>query len=270
MPSISSLDGTRISYQEIGSGPPLVLIPGINLDHAVWSTCIARLQGEFRVIALDLRGHGDSDKPAGGYSYATLAADVAALIGRLQVEDAVVVGWSFGGAVALRYAVEARTPPSGLVLVAAAVPRVVVADDWPRGISVEDAAAAIDRELSVEWPSARRAVLERMFVEAPDRQTLDWLWSLSIQTPPWVGVACRRTLYTEDLRAALPSLAVRTLIVHGMEDRIVPVASAEFAHAAIPDSRLVPLEDCGHAPPLEQPRVFNALLQEFLREVHRN
>ncbi len=268
MRSITATDGVRICFEETGSGPPLVLLPGINLDHTSWGASVARLQAEFRVIAIDLRGHGASDKPAGGYSYEVLAADVAAVLEGLDIQGEVIVGWSFGGAVALRHALDAATPPSGLALVGAAVPRMVSGPDWPRGLAPEDAGAAIDRELSVEWPSARRAVFERMFAEPANDETLDWLWSASIKTPPWVAAACRRTLYGADFRDELGRLEVPTLIVHGDADPIIPLASAEAAHERIPASRLVALEGCGHAPALERPQAFDELLAKFAREVH--
>jgi pimeloyl-ACP methyl ester carboxylesterase len=269
MNSIQTTDGVRICFEEVGTGPPLVLLPGINVDHTVWAPAVARLQDEFRVIAIDLRGHGASDKPAGDYSYSRLAADVGAVLAELKVEEEIVLaGWSFGGAVALRYALDAPTPPRGLALVGAAVPKMVAGPTWPRGVSPEDAAAAIERELSVEWPSARRAVFERMFFEPANDETIDWLWSASIKTPPWAAAACRRTLYGADFRPELSSLRVRTLILHGDADPIIPLASAEATHQGILGSRFVALEGCGHAPHLERPQDFNELMAEFTRDVH--
>jgi pimeloyl-ACP methyl ester carboxylesterase len=267
MQSVTTPDGARIRFREIGSGPPIVLLHGINLDHTVWGPSMALLQERFRLVAIDLRGHGASDKPGCAYSYTTLAADVGTVIAALGIEDeAVLAGWSFGGAVALRYALDASRPPRGLALIAAAVPRMVESDSWPRGVAPEDAEAAINRELSAEWPTARRAVLERMFAEPPNEETLDWLWSASIKTPPWVAAACRRTLYAADFRKELPSLGVRTLLVHGTADPIVPIAGAEVAQTGISGSRLVTFEECGHAPQLEQLTKFSQLLTEFATE----
>jgi non-heme chloroperoxidase len=267
MQSVTTPDGARIRFREIGSGPPIVLLHGINLDHTVWGPSMALLQERFRVVAIDLRGHGASDKPGCGYSYATLAEDVRAVLETLEIEDeAILAGWSFGGAVALRYAIDASRPPRGLVLIAAAVPKMVESDSWPRGVAPEDAEAAIRRELSAEWPTARRAVLEMMFAESPNAETLDWLWSASIKTPPWVAAACRRTLYAGDFRKELPSLGVRTLLLHGSADPIVPIAGAEVAQTSIPVSRLVTFDGCGHAPQLEQLTNFTQLLTEFAAE----
>jgi non-heme chloroperoxidase len=266
MTDVRGSDGTRIHVQETGEGPPIVFLAGINLSHEVWDREVTRLRNEFRVITVDLRGHGRSDKPPGGYGYTRHAADVHAVLTERAALPAIVVGWSFGGAVAIRHAALYPADVRGLVLVGAAAPRVFAGPDWPIGRPTAAGEAAIDAELS-DRPAFRRAVLASTFHRPPSPETLDWLWSLSMRTPSWASVACREAILTEDLRPDLAAVGAPILIVHGRHDTHIPFTHAEAVRDAIPGSRLVPFEDSCHAPHLEEPARFGDVLCRFGKEL---
>lgn len=266
MPDVVSHDRTRIYVRETGEGPPVVFLAGINLSHEVWDREVTRLQHDFRVITIDLRGHGRSDKPPGDYGYTRHAADVHAVLTELDAPPAIVVGWSFGGAVAVRHAALYPADVCGLVLVGAAAPRVFAGPDWPLGRPAAAGEAAIDSELA-DRPAFRRAVLASTFHRPPRPETLDWLWSLSMRTPSWASVACREAILAEDLRPDLAAIGVPTLIVHGRHDTHIPFTHAEAVRDAIPGSRLVPFDDSCHAPHLEEPARFGEVLCRFSKEL---
>lgn len=96
MPHITASDGTRIHYDERGHGRPLVLIHGWTFSGRFFHRNIEALSEHARVITMDLRGHGRSDKPKHGYRIARLAADLRDLIGALNLQDTTVLGWSIG------------------------------------------------------------------------------------------------------------------------------------------------------------------------------
>jgi pimeloyl-ACP methyl ester carboxylesterase len=265
VPFVNSFDGTPIFCLDCGTGPAVVFLPGINLSHEVWNREVAELVSSHRLLTLDLRGHGASGKPAGDHSYETHARDVDALLTARGVERAVLVGWSFGGAVALRYAASYPERVAGLVLVGAAAPRYTAAPDWPDGVPIDVARARLTEEVTAR-PRFRRAILDSAFHGSTPTETLDWLWGLSMKTPTWSSLACRDALLTDDLRPALGDVRAPTLIVHGRHDVHVPFGSAEAVHAGIAQSVLVPFEESGHAPHLEESDKFQRTLHTFLRE----
>jgi len=112
------LRGLSFHYREYGrSGPPVVLLHGVASNSRIWITTAPHLAENFRVFALDQRGHGASDKPDDGYDFESVVADLAAFVEALQLDQPVVVGHSWGGNVALQYAATHAGGASGLVMV---------------------------------------------------------------------------------------------------------------------------------------------------------
>jgi pimeloyl-ACP methyl ester carboxylesterase len=113
-----TLRGLRFHYREYGGdGPPLLLLHGVASNSRIWLRVAPLLSHRFRVIALDQRGHGESDKPDAGYDFETVVGDAAALVEALGLERPVVAGHSWGGNVALEYAATRPDAVAGLVLV---------------------------------------------------------------------------------------------------------------------------------------------------------
>src|SRR3989442_9802636 len=110
--------GLALSYREwSGQGAPIALLHGLASNARIWDQVAARLAPRFRVVALDQRGHGLSDKPPDGYDFETVVADASAAFERLGIVRPVLVGHSWGGNVALQFAADADPPPRALVLV---------------------------------------------------------------------------------------------------------------------------------------------------------
>lgn len=174
-------NGSRLQYDQLGSGPDLVLVHGFGANRAFWRlTVVPRLSRGFRTLTYDMRGHGLSDAPAQGYTSRHMAADLAALLDELGIGRAHVVGHSFGGAVALHFAVLHPERVASLVLADARIPafeRPMRLDQWPHwnawsrqvreaGGRVPDGRRLIDhrllRDLSrPEWRPVARAMAEQ-------------------------------------------------------------------------------------------------------------
>lgn len=262
MRHIESFDGTRIAYQRTGSGPPVVLLPGINFSYEVWDTTVSALARDFDLIGMDLRGHGASDKPVGSYAYGAHLRDVSALVTALDLAEFTLVGWSLGGAIALRYASEAPPPLARLMLCGPAAPRFTAASDFEHGLPEDTVRALMERERT-DRPTYRRWVIEQSFHNQPPNETLNWLWSLSMKTPSWASHACLDALITEDLRDCLSRVQVPTCVVRGAHDGFVPGGAAAALVAGIRDCELVEFAESGHMPFLEEPDRFTALLHKF-------
>lgn len=224
----------------------LVLLHGWGTHPLIWEPMLEFFPG---ARALPLPGYAGSE-PAG--TLEAMAADLAA-----QLEaDTVLVGWSLGGQVAARIALDWPEQVSKLILVAA-TPCFVNRDDWPHGVAAEvfeqfaaslaqDYAGTIRRFLSLQaqGSSEMREVLAQL-----RRRLLD-------QARPAGGVleAGLEILQGADLRESLPKLAKPLTLIHGSGDKLAPLAAARWLSSAIPGARLHVIEGAGHAPFLSHPR----------------
>ncbi|WP_024794268.1 alpha/beta fold hydrolase [Tomitella biformata] len=270
-----SADGTRIVFRVDGNSEarPLVLIHGWAQSSACWGpNVMAALTRQYRVIAIDLRGHGYSGAPDTGYDDSALwAADVAAVLAAAGVgpgDGAILLGWSYGGLVCCDYL--AAHPESmadgavaGLVLVGAITGigrghkggRV-----GPAMRSAMPAALSEDPEVAVPALVSFASALRGAAVDkGADEQRL---LGLSISTPPRVRAAIfQRSVGHDDLLAALP---VPALIMHGEQDAVVDPSAARHTSGLVPRSRLSLWEGGGHAPFMENEGRFISEIDEFI------
>ena len=262
-------DGTRLYYEAKGEGPALVLIMGLGGVIAGWGMQWPALTRDHRVIALDNRGSGQSDKPQSGYDSATMASDVEAVMDAEGVDEAMVLGVSMGGIIVQSLYHRAPNRISRLVL-AATGPPVNSRDHVAPG---RDVRAALERD---RYTTATRALIEEMVPVLYHPQyrrripnLTDWLvtFEQSHGQPPHA--------YHGQLGAILDDrstpdraedIRVPALIIHGCDDRVWPLANAHRLVERAPAGQLCVIEDAGHMVMLEQPRRFNAAVLEFTRE----
>jgi pimeloyl-ACP methyl ester carboxylesterase len=268
--------GHRRAFVRAGSGPALLLLHGIGNNCQTWAGVIGRLAETHTVIAPDLLGHGESDKPRGDYSIAAYANAMRDLLTVLDIERATVVGHSLGGGIALQFAYQfpercerlvlvgsgglgpelsaglraAALPGAELVLTALtgvsgplrvgmqAIERVGRLAGWKR---VGDLAEAGDALLALKDVEARRAFLRtlRGVVDARGQ-----------------AVTALDRLYLAD--------AVPLLVIWGSRDPIVPAQHAETVRAMVPSARVHVFDGAGHWPHLDEPDRFCDLLLDFI------
>ncbi len=260
-------DNRILSYAAAGSGPPLVLLHGWAMSATVFNEAMLELSNEFRVLAPDLPGHGGSTA-AGDYSLDALADDLQCWMAGLELSDIRLLGWSMGGQIALRLAARAPQRLSRLLLVAT-TPRFVINDEWPHGLpdaQVQFLARGLRRRFS--------ATLDDFFARqfATDEVSDQRLLQLQQQVSPAVrppqveaALAALETLRFSDQRESVATLAVPTLVMHGEQDAIIPVAAGRYLAGQLPESRLQLLPGLGHAPFLSRPRDSFQLWREFCR-----
>ena len=199
----------KLYYEVHGDGPPVLLVPGLGADTRLFSNVVPPLAASHKVVALDPRGGGQSDKPPGPYSIEQMADDVAGLFGTLGVASADVVGYSMGGKIALRLAACHPQLVDHLVLCATA-PGPTVTRRFSRRWFMMDVVSRI--------PVFRRA----------DGQ------------PSYAFEAQRQASRSFDGRGLLPRVKASTLIIRARRDRIVPASDAAELQT-IPGSSLVDL-----------------------------
>ena len=257
-------------YLEAGEGPPLVLLPGLGSSTSCsWGAILPHLAPHFRVLALDLPGQGDSDKPVRRYSLEYAVESTLGFLDAAGLEASDLMGTSAGGLIAMATALDHPHRVRRLVLVA------------PAGLGRE-----------VTW-GLRLASLPLMgHVGAAPwrwlvRRSLDWNFTdpaciteglvdeyCRVRALPGaqqaLRSAMRSSLSLQGLREELvlcdrlPELKQPALVIWGRHDRVLPVAHAQVALRVIPDCRVHILRDAGHDPSTERPAEVARLAREFL------
>jgi len=261
----------EIYYEDHGRGRPVVLIHGYPLDGHSWERQErVLLQAGYRVITYDRRGFGRSDQPTVGYDYDTFAGDLNALLERLDLTDVVLVGFSMGTGEVTRYLGTYGSSRVGKAALLGVIPPFLLkTEDNPDGVDgqvFEDIKAAIVND--------RYAYFEAFFnnfynvdvlggTKISDR-ALQASFIVAVGASPYATYACVDTWLT-DFRGDLPKIDVPTLVVHGTEDRILPIsATAERLPTLINDVRLVTVEGGPHNIAWTHPDEVNRALLEFL------
>jgi pimeloyl-ACP methyl ester carboxylesterase len=260
---MDSLDigGLRIAYRREGDGTPIVFLHGFFGDHRVWRRQ-RELADAYCVVAWDAPGCGRSSLPSATFSIDDYADTLAAFIEALGLDRPHVVGNSFGATLALALAI--RYP---------AVPRSLVAADGYAGWSGSFSPDVVAQRLSQSLPDldlpANQVVAKWMpgFVTAAaPKSVTDELAAIVAEFDPDGMRVMIQALADADLRQALPSLAIPTLLVWGEQDVRSPLTVASDLLSLIPGSRLIVIPDVGHLSHIEAPDTFNAEVRAFLLE----
>ncbi|MFV9683877.1 alpha/beta fold hydrolase [Ectopseudomonas mendocina] len=253
-------DGCQLHYEDYGHGAPLLLVHGLGSSTRDWEYQIPALAQHYRVIALDVRGHGRSDKPRGAYRIADFADDVAALIEYLQLPPVHLVGISMGGMIGFQLGVDRPELLRSLTIVNSG-PEVKAKSpgDWleiakrwtlSRLLSLETIAKALAKLL---FPKPEQAELRRKVEERwPQNDKRAYLASLD-------------AIIGWGVRERLQRITCPTLVISADRD-YTPVERKREYVAEMPNARLLVIENSRHATPLDQPERFNSALLAFLGE----
>ena len=255
-----TLHGDRVAYRDEGSGEVLLLVHGMGGSSDSWSGVIPLLATKYRVIAPDLLGHGESDKPRGDYSVGAFAVLLRDLLDALDIHRVTVIGHSLGGGIAMQFAHQHRQYCKRIVLISSGgfggdVGRVL------RLLSLPGS------ELVLPVITSRPAILAgnavRALMGSSDRFT----------ARPSFSNRDNRTAFLRTLRSvvdvhgqavcALNRMGMHgvlpALIISGDEDRVIPVEHAHAAHEMLPNSRLHIMSGVHHHPPTERPETVAQL-----------
>ncbi len=256
-----TVDDTRLHYTEQGRGAPLLFVHGLGSSSRDWAAQVDDFAKRYRVLRVDLRGHGRSERGEGPYSIAQFAREVAVLLRKHAHEPAHVVGLSMGGMVALELAASAPRLLRSLVVVNS------VAD--MRLHSWRDVWFYVSRRLAVQALGMRRVgrLLARQLFVKPDQGVLR-----RTLVERWAGTDKQAYLWSMDaimrwsVADRLPRIDTPTLLVSSDED-YTPVAEKRKMKAQMPRAELAVVHDARHALPVERPEAFNAVVDDFLRRV---
>jgi len=260
-----TIGSNEICYYDRGRGTPLVLIHGMFGDFLDWDPVLEPLTSSHRVIALDLPGFGGSSKPRGEYSGEFFVSTLHEFFEQLELSEFILAGNSFGGQIAILYALYDPDSVSKLLLVNSGGFRKYTTEEKallePR--FNEAALAALTPEIHAFLFSGVFAKASEASIRYLEKQNakLDW-----VDYPAYahaLSKSVRLSLATY-LLDRLRDLRCPTLLVWGEKDQVLPVAQAELALTQLQRGQLKIIPGCGHAPQLECPAEFLRSIQPFL------
>ncbi len=256
----------NLYYTSCGNGPPVVFLAGLSLDTGTWDELDRCLQDHCTLVKVDCRGSGKSDVPRGPYSIEDMAEDIRQFGLGLGLENAIVVGHSMGGFIALELARRKEKLVGGLVLVSTSPtgkpdalgmsPKVAKAFNRKIGPLAE-----IVRE-NMEVGLGRR-------IWATNRQRVEREIERRLEHPPRGAGFMGQTEAANrfDARGRLGEISVPCRIVHGKVDEVAPVARAMELYRGIPNAKIALLENVGHFPQLEDPENLSLEIRRLGRQV---
>lgn len=264
MPFIDLDTGIRMHYRDGGSGDPLLFVPGFAATVDTWNYQVGDLSERHRCVCVDLRGHGESDKPVSAYTYDEMCADLTALLRRLDLRRVTIVGWSMGAGVALTYLLDhnADGRVTRAALLGPATPRMVRTDTEPFGMDEATAAGALEG-VRRAYPETMAAFADANFHRTDLEATKAWFLRSWLRLPAYAAHRYFATLLTVDLRARLPEVTVPVLVCTGRHDQVCDPGWAEYLASHLPDSKLVWFDDSGHSLMVEEPDKLSAELDSF-------
>jgi len=275
MPFITTKDGAQIFYKDWGpkDGQPIMFHHGWPLSADDWDNQLMFFRSKgYRVIAHDRRGHGRSEQTEGGNDMDTYASDVADLVAKLDLKDAIHVGHSTGGGEVTRYvARNGKGRVAKAVLIDAVPPVMVRKDSNPGGTPLEvfdgyRAALAANRaQLYLDVPTGPFYGFNRPGAKISEGLIRNW-WRQSMMGSIQAGYECIKAFSETDFTEDLKSIEVPVLVIHSEDDQIVPYAdSAPLTARLLKNGTLKTYKDLPHGCCQTHPDLINADLLAFIR-----
>jgi pimeloyl-ACP methyl ester carboxylesterase len=260
--SIAHVRGIEMAYEDVGSGPPIILLHGYPFNRSMWREQADSLSTNYRVIIPDLRGHGETSVTQEPATIAEMAQDVATLLDELEIKRVILGGLSMGGYVALAF-----YRRFGLRRVRA----LILADTRSQADTMEarrnreDQAGKILKQgmSSIADDFLKKVLTPATLSQKPE--ITERVREMIVTTKPQGAAAALRGMAVrQDQTDFLPEIIAPTLIIVGSEDQLTPPVDAEMMHREIRGSRLEIVEGASHLSNLERPAEFNRALKNFL------
>ncbi len=266
MAEITLSNGITLAYDDRGAkdSPALVLIHGISMSRRYFHKQLEPLSARHRVIAVDLRGHGDSEKVQYGHTVPQYARDVDQFIEALGLARPVLLGWSMGALVAFEYIRQFGTGGIRALIDVDEAASDFKWDGWAHGFLDLPTLHSLMTAVQDDKDAFIKSLVPDMFHQAPAPEDLEWMISASGQLPigPLSAILFDQTV--QDYRDVLSTIDVPTLICWGEHDTLLPVSGAPYMHEHIPGARLELFDESGHCPFLEESDKFNREVGAFL------
>ena len=258
-------NGVKLAYYVYGEGQPtLIFLVAWIWTAEFWQPQVNYFSQNFKMVTIDMRGTGESDKPAGDYTLDLYADDLDSIIEELKEKNVVLIGESIGASIAIKYVTKYPGKVSKLVLVGGS-PHPLATDDFPYGMP-ENSLAPLLTITKETYSNVARAFIELIFSESGTEYLKEWGLKMGVKTPMEISVNSFMNFVKEDLRPLLRKIDMPTLILHGEKDIIFTRVSegAKYIHENISGSKNYIFEGKGHFPSITAADKFNRTLKEFV------
>jgi non-heme chloroperoxidase len=267
-------DGTRLHYIAAGSGKPLVMIPGWSQTAAQFRDQISGLSDRYRVIAIDMRGHGESDKPAHGYRIQRLSEDVHEFLTANGLTNVTLAGHSMGCSVIWGYWEQYGKDRLAKLVLIDQMPMITANPVWSDK-EKEDAGALLDKEslysvtnalAGPEGVKTTEGFITGMFTKQYPREEVAWVIQQNLKMPREYAARLLYDHATNDWRDVIPLINIPTLVVGGKAS-LVGWKSQVWIGSQIPGARVEIFEENeggNHFMFMENPEKFNRIVKEFM------
>lgn len=242
-----------IAYSDYGKGQPVILIHGWPSSREMWEYQLEEIvNAGFRVIKYDRRGFGKSSKPWTGYDYDTLASDLNEVINQLDLQKAILVGFSMGGGEVVRYIANyGEQRIARIALVSSIIPYMLKSGNNPEGVDgkiFEDMTEGVKKDRMAFLDDFGKNFFSVNMLNKPvSNAYLDYFRSLASVATQRSTLGCANSFATTDFRNDVKKITVPTLIIHGNNDKIVPIeASSKRTAEMLPDAEFVIYQDAPH------------------------
>jgi 3-oxoadipate enol-lactonase len=263
--------GSTLSYVDVGNGLPIVLIHGLFLDHTAFESQIKAFADRYRIIAIDIHGHGASAELDRSMSLDEMAEDYFDLVKQLGIKQAIWGGVSLGGMTSLRVAIRHPEAVLGLLLLNTNAGK----GAGKKVPSVEGLNAPLTMRFLWHTRFLKMKVLQaglfgRTTLETnPDLQQV-WVEKMRSISSKSMKNAIEAILSANSILDRLSSIHVPTIVAGGVEDTALPMSASQEIQQRIDHSTYVEIDRCGHSSSIEQPKKVNQFLEQLLLEVNGN
>jgi len=256
-------NGVNLAYYVYGEGEPtLVFVVSWIWAAELWLPQVDYFSQNFRMVLVDMRGTGESDKPSDNYTLDLYVDDLNSIIEELQERNFVLIGESVGLSIAIKYVDKYPEKASKLVLVSGS-PKFIATDDFPYGIPQKDLNMYF-AVMNESYSGGMRAFMKLLFTEPGTEYLREWGFKMSQKTTKEIALNSITNLFKADLRPLLEEINIPTLILHGESDGSVRWENAKYMHENIPGSIMRIFKGKGHFPSVTAADTFNKTLKEFI------
>ncbi|MBI1969265.1 alpha/beta hydrolase [Candidatus Woesearchaeota archaeon] len=266
MPFFTTNDGVRLWYEDVGRRKPIVFIGGWTMSTAWWQKQIPELSKYCRVIAIDMRAYGKSDKPAYGHRITRHAMDLQNALSTLDLHDVTLIGWSMGAATILSYLNLFGKERIVKAILIDQTPKIVSDEEWKKGVA-EDFTA----EKALQFVAAIKAnhadflqdFIPQMFYKERTPAELRWMLREMLKTPADIAAKLMLDNCVQDWRDILPTIKIPIFIIAGKQSKWM-VPGCRYMAKQIPHAKLLLFEQSAHCPFYEEPEKFNTAVRQFV------
>jgi len=256
------LDGWQYAYSDEGSGPPVVLLHGLEMDRSLFDNQVEALRGTYRVVTLDAPGHGESAPVPLGIDFYRYADMVSGVADQLGISDAVWGGQSMGGFTILRLALMQPARVKGLIL----IDTQAHSEDPDKLAQYEAFLTVALEQVSEDLVNVLMMVyFSQTYASKPESDV--WRKKLLAVDVPGAHAMIRAVFDRDDVHGRLGEITCPAVVIHGEEDVAIEIERGRELARDLPDATFVPIANAGHASPWEEPEPVTNAIKDFLKRM---